>query len=163
MKPRRPENLSQIARRSAQLALPIPSPWKDILLDSFEDLVTSKIVALVEWGTPRDFLDIYRLNKEDLVAPLQCWQLWRRRQELMSSDANEDRARLAILTHLTRIEQQRPLDMIVDESARTGANNWPISATTPGWPIFEKKNAFTPGSSGWLPTKHLCMVNSFKG
>lgn len=107
--------------------LPTPSPWKDILLDSFEDLVASKMVALVERGTPRDFLDIYRLNKDVLVSPLQCWQLWRRRQESIGSDADEDRARLAILTHLTRIEQHRPLDIIVDELARAEAKrvrNW---------------------------------------
>src|SRR5881628_3982489 len=39
----------QIAGRSAQLRAPVPSPWPGgIFVDSFEDLVASKMVALVE-------------------------------------------------------------------------------------------------------------------
>ena len=38
----------QIARRSAQLEPSTLAPWTSVLLDSFADLVASKIVALVE-------------------------------------------------------------------------------------------------------------------
>jgi hypothetical protein len=39
----------QIARRSAQLREPLPAPWPGGLkLDAFDDLVASKMVALVE-------------------------------------------------------------------------------------------------------------------
>ena len=57
----------QVARRSAQLEPSTPSPWEGILLDSFDDLVASKMLALVERGAPRDFLDIYNLCDERLV------------------------------------------------------------------------------------------------
>jgi hypothetical protein len=111
----------QIAQRSARLEPARPSPWKDILLDSFDDLVASKMVALVERGAPRDFLDIYQIGLQSLATPLKCWQLWRRRQELANSDTDLARARLAILTHMARIEQHRPLDTIADNSARAEA------------------------------------------
>lgn len=77
-------------------------------MDSFEDLVASKMVALVERGAPRDFRDIHALCTAELIAPAHCWQLWRQRQNLAGSDANPDRAKLAVETHLTRISLHRP-------------------------------------------------------
>jgi len=111
----------QIARRSAQLEPSIPSPWEGILLDSFDDLVASKMLALVERGAPRDFLDIYNLCDERVATPSHCWQLWLRRQALAGSDTDSARARLAIMTHLARIEQHRPLAQIIDDSQRDEA------------------------------------------
>jgi len=111
----------QIAQRSAQLEPPTSSPWADICLDSFPDLVANKMVALVERGAPRDLLDIYTLCQENLVTAAQCWQLWRRRQTLAGSDAESTRARLAIQTHLARLEQHRPLASIADANARASA------------------------------------------
>lgn len=111
----------QIARRSAQLEPLVPSPWEDIWLDSFSDLVASKMVALVERGSPRDFLDIYTLCQEGLVTISRCWQLWQQRQMLASSDENPERARLAVQTHLTRIERHRPLENLVDTATRASA------------------------------------------
>ena len=119
MKPRRPEHL--LARRSARLQPSTPSPWEGILLDSFDDLVVSKMLALVERGAPRDFLDIYQLCNEGLVTPMRCWHLWRKRQALAESDTDSARARLAIMTHLARIEQHRPLAQIIDDSRRDEA------------------------------------------
>jgi hypothetical protein len=49
----------QIASRSAQLVPAARAPWTDVMLDSFPDLVASKMVALVERGAPRDFRDIH--------------------------------------------------------------------------------------------------------
>lgn len=111
----------QIAQRSAQLEPAVPSPWKDVLLDSFDDLVANKMVALVERGAPCDFLDIYQICYESLATALRCWQLWCRRQELANSDTDLARARLAVLTHMARIEQHRPLDSVADDNARAEA------------------------------------------
>jgi hypothetical protein len=99
----------QIARRSAQLEPSLLAPWVDVFLDSFSDILASKIVALVERGAPRDFRDIYTLCRAGLVIPRRCWEIWRKRQELSGGDTDVDRAHLAILTHLARIEQHRPL------------------------------------------------------
>lgn len=104
----------QIAQRSAQLEPSEPMPWTHVLLDSFADLLASKMVALVERGAPRDFRDIYSLCHAGLATPEQCWALWRKRQQLASSDTDDGRARLAIETHLARIAQHRPLEQIDD-------------------------------------------------
>jgi hypothetical protein len=117
----------QIARRSAQLEPSAPAPWVDVLLDSFPDLLASKMVALVERGVPRDFRDIFALCQAGLTTPEACWELWRRRQELASSDTDAARARLAVETHLMRIAQHRPLSGIADPAKRAEAEqvrNW---------------------------------------
>jgi hypothetical protein len=111
----------QIARRSAQLESPAPAPWGDVLLDSFTDLIASKMVALVERGAPRDFRDIYAVCHSNLIAPRQCWDLWRRRQEAAGSDTRGDRAKLALETHLARIVQHRRLEQIADPQRRQEA------------------------------------------
>jgi len=111
----------QIARRSAQLEPSAPAPWIPVLLDSFPDLVASKMVALVERGAPRDFRDVHALCQAGLTTPRECWELWRRRQRLAGSDTDADRARLAVETHLARIAQHRPLDRIADPRQRAEA------------------------------------------
>lgn len=108
----------QIAHRSAQLEPAALAPWIDVPLDSFADLVASKMVALVERGAPRDFRDIEALCRAGLTTPWSCWEVWRRRQALSGSDADPRRARLAVETHLARIEQHRPLEQIADPQQR---------------------------------------------
>lgn len=117
----------QIATRSALLESPTRVPWADVALDSFPDLVASKMVALVERGAPRDFLDIYTVCDAELVTAYQCWDLWRQRQQLAGSDADPRRARLALETHLARIAQHRPLAEIPEPEQRAEAEklrNW---------------------------------------
>ena len=92
-----------------------------MLLDSFPDLVASKMVALVERGAPRDFRDVHALCQAGLTTPHECWTFWQRRQQLAGSDTDTDRARLAVETHLTRIAQHRPLDRIADSRQRVEA------------------------------------------
>jgi hypothetical protein len=104
----------QIARRSAHLEESVSAGWINVPLDSLVDLVASKMVALVERGAPRDFLDIFTICQSGLVSVAECWALWRRRQTLAGSDADMDRARLAIETHLERIVLHRPLENITD-------------------------------------------------
>ena len=111
----------QIAKRSAQLEPSLLAPWVDVFLDSFSDILASKMVALVERGAPRDFRDIYTLCQAGLVTPRRCWELWRKRQELSGGDTDVNRARLAVLTHLARIEQHRPLREIKDPAWRAQA------------------------------------------
>lgn len=111
----------QIARRSAQIAPTTTAPWIDVPLDSFADLVASKMVALVERGAPRDFRDIHALCQADLITSDACWQLWQQRQSLAGSDVDRNRARLAVVTHLARIEQHRPLNEIVNAQSRKAA------------------------------------------
>lgn len=112
----------QVAQRSAQLELSRVAPWPtEMLLDSLPDLVAAKVAALVERGAPRDFRDIYELCKVGFVSPPSCWTLWRNRQQLSGGDSSPSRARLALETHLARIESQRPLGEIRDPSDRSSA------------------------------------------
>lgn len=111
----------QIAQRAVQLQPSVSATWIDLPLDSFEDLVASKMVALVERGAPRDFRDIYTLCHSGLTTPKWCWQVWRQRQQLAGSDIDSHRARLAIETHLARIALHRPLEEIADPVQRAGA------------------------------------------
>lgn len=111
----------QIAERSAQLEPSQPAPWTDILLDSFNDLVANKMVALVERGAPRDFRDVYAVCQTGLATPDKCWRLWRLRQQLAGVSTDGRRARLAVETHLSRIVRHRPLDNIAEERERETA------------------------------------------
>ena len=111
----------QIAARSSRLEEPISAGWIDIPLDSLADLVASKMVALVERGAPRDFLDIYQIWQAGLLSIDECWSLWRRRQTLSESDTDQVRARLAIESHLERIVLHRPLEQITDPNQREQA------------------------------------------
>jgi predicted nucleotidyltransferase component of viral defense system len=111
----------QIAARTAILEDPISAGWIDIPLDSLSDLAASKMVALVERGAPRDFLDIFTICQADLLSIGECWLLWHRRQILSGSDVNLTRARLAIETHLERIALHRPLEGIANPDQRQHA------------------------------------------
>lgn len=111
----------QIAARSTRLEASASAGWIDVPLDSLPDLVASKMVALVERGAPRDFLDIYTLCQAGVVSAGECWSLWQKRQSLAGSDTDAMRARLAIETHLERIALHRPLDQISDAAQREQA------------------------------------------
>lgn len=108
----------QVADRSAQLEPTTVLPWTEVDLDSLVDLIASKMVALVERGAPRDFLDIYTLCQAGATTPADCWRLWRQRQRQAGSDTDPHRARLAVETQLTRIALHRPLDRIADPGER---------------------------------------------
>ncbi len=99
----------------------VSSSWTDVQLDSLDDLIASKMVALVERGAPRDFRDIYAVCETRIISPQDCWQLWRVRQERTGRATSFSRAELAMTTHLKRIELSRPLDTIADERQRMEA------------------------------------------
>jgi hypothetical protein len=112
----------QIASRSAALERPLAAPWPEgLLLDSLDDLLASKMTALVERGAPRDFRDIYAVCQAGLVNPERCWTLWKRRGELAGEEVSPSRAQTAILTHLERIELHRPTRQIADTADRAQA------------------------------------------
>ena len=112
----------QIARRSAQLRELLPAPWPGgIKVDTFDDLVASKMTALVERGAPRDFRDIYTLCERGMCDVDRCWILWQERQIKSGEEADMRRALLAIRTHLARIEQTRPVAGISDAMQRSAA------------------------------------------
>jgi hypothetical protein len=112
----------QIASRSAQLRELLPAPWPGGLqLDSLDDLIASKMVALVERGAPRDFLDVHTLCEHGYTTVEQCWTLWAARQAKAGQVADRERAALAVRTHLARIEQVRPLNAITDDRQRAEA------------------------------------------
>lgn len=111
----------QIAARSGILEESVSAGWIDITVDSLSDLAASKMVALVERGAPRDFLDIYTLCQAELLSIDECWLLWTRRQILAGSDDDLTRAHLAIETHLERISLHRPLEQIADLEQRQHA------------------------------------------
>jgi hypothetical protein len=113
----------QIARRSALIRQPIASPWPPVTLDSFDDLVASKMTALIERGAPRDFLDIYEICIKNLVTISRCWELWRERELKRGiTEPDQQIGYEAILLHLSRIEISRPLDSIADSNQRNQAN-----------------------------------------
>lgn len=121
----------QIAERTVRLEEPVSAGWIDIPLDSLSDLVASKMVALVERGAPRDFLDIYTICHVGLLNVNDCWELWSRRQTLAGNEADFARARLAIETHLERIALHRPLEKIEDPEQREQARqlrDWYLSS-----------------------------------
>lgn len=113
----------QIARRSAIIRQPIESPWSPVTLDSFDDLVASKMTALIERGAPRDFLDVYEICTKKLVAISRCWELWQEREWKRGiTEPDRQIGCEAILLHLSRIEKSRPLDSITDPIQRHQAN-----------------------------------------
>lgn len=108
----------QIARRSVRLEPSVRDPAHHVLLDSLNDLIASKMVALVERGAPRDFRDIHEVCASGLGTPAGCWALWKERQTRSGGDSEPSRAKLAVETHLQRIAQHRPLASIDDARQR---------------------------------------------
>jgi hypothetical protein len=121
----------QIAERTVALEAPLRADWIDVPLDTFPDLLGSKMAALVERGAPRDFRDIFAVCQAGLATASECWLIWTRRQRAGGSDADLSRARLAIESHLSRIAAHRPLDQIPQAEARAQAErlrDWFIRA-----------------------------------
>lgn len=96
----------------------VSTQWTDVLLDSLDDLIARKMVALVERGAPRDFLGIYAVCEAGIASVRTCWQLWNKRQVRTGNSPSLSRARLAVTTHLIRIELRRPLPGIEDQQRK---------------------------------------------
>lgn len=111
----------QVAERSVQLEDSVPTQWTDVLLDSLDDLIASKMTALVERGAPRDFIDVHAVCEAGIATASTCWQLWFNRQERAGDSTSSARARMAVTTHLKRIEMRRPLRGIENQKQRLEA------------------------------------------
>lgn len=111
----------QIADRSSQLEPSNVLPWIEVEIDAWDDLLASKMVALVERGAPRDFRDIFAVCQAGLTTPTRCWELWRAKQRLSEQDAGAERARLSVQSHLERLARLRPLESISDPDERQKA------------------------------------------
>ncbi|MFQ5637613.1 MAG: nucleotidyl transferase AbiEii/AbiGii toxin family protein [bacterium] len=112
----------QVAKRSTLLRPTLSSPWNPVKLDAFDDLVASKMAALVARGIPRDFLDIYELCQQKICTTEKCWELWQEREKKRGVENLEaGLAMKAMRMHLNRIEQMRPLDSIKDPDAKKRA------------------------------------------
>ena len=111
----------QVADRTSQLEPSIQLPWISVAMDTWNDLVASKMVALVERGAPRDFRDIHAVCRAGLITPDVCWKLWRTKQLLNEQEPSATRARLSIESHLARLSRLRPLAGISDADERQAA------------------------------------------
>jgi len=98
----------QIAVRSVELAPPVVSAWPPILIETLQDNVGSKMNALVDRGSPRDFLDIKAVVERGLLSAADCRELWTRKNPGQTINA----AGQKILFHLSALELRRPLESI---------------------------------------------------
>jgi len=107
----------QISVRSIELETPGPSRWPPILIETLADNVASKMNALVNRGSPRDFLDIYYLVRKPVLSMSECWKLWSQKNPGAQLESGKQKAML----HLMSLEQRRPLDRITDPAERERA------------------------------------------
>jgi len=107
----------QIAVRSVELEPPQPSAWPPILIETLNDNVASKMNALVDRGSPRDFTDIYQVVMAGLQNIATCWNLWERKNPGVQSVS----AKQKVLFHLAAIEQRRPESSITEATEKQRA------------------------------------------
>lgn len=107
----------QISRRTLALDDAIPSQWAPVCIETLRDNVASKMMALVQRGAPRDFLDIYQLCTSDVVGMNDCWKAFTEK----SAGITIDEAKRKIVARLAMIEASRPLETIQPGEAREQA------------------------------------------
>jgi len=107
----------QIAVRSVELEPPLASAWPPILIESRADTVGSKMNALVDRGSPRDFVDIKMIVEKNLATVEDCWNLWQQKNsgEIIQSASQK------VEHHLAALEARRPLSMISNVAERSRA------------------------------------------
>jgi predicted amidohydrolase len=88
-----------------------------VLIEILGDNIGSKMNALVDRGSPRDFLDIKHVTEAGLLSVGRCWELWLAKNPETSLQA----AKQKVLLHLSALEARRPLDTISDPEARERA------------------------------------------
>ena len=107
----------QISRRTLALDETIPSQWEPVCIETLRDNVASKMMALVQRGAPRDFLDIYHLCNRDVMSMADCWQAFMEK----GLGIGIDEAKRKIIARLAMIEASRPLETIQPGEAREQA------------------------------------------
>ncbi len=103
----------QVARRDVQIDAPLESAWPPVKIETLRDAIASKMVALVERGAPRDFVDIYTIVEHDLCSQQECWSLWQRKVP----DASIAEAQMKVLHNLLQIEARTPLESLPADTA----------------------------------------------
>lgn len=98
----------QVSARTIEIAPPVASPWGNFPIETLDDNVASKMMALVARGAPRDFVDIKALVDAGLVTVEHCWKLWNAK----GPGIEMEDARLRVKMHLATIEARRPIDRI---------------------------------------------------
>jgi hypothetical protein len=90
-----------------------------LLIETPADNIGSKMNALVDRGSPRDFTDIGHVVGVGLFTIEPCWELWSRK----NPGEHIDIARQKVMLHLTWLEARRPLESIIvpAERERAGA------------------------------------------
>ncbi|MEX0668848.1 MAG: nucleotidyl transferase AbiEii/AbiGii toxin family protein [Pirellulales bacterium] len=107
----------QISRRTLSLDDAIPSQWHPVCIETLRDNVASKMLALVQRGAPRDFLDIYHLCTGGVVSMADCWSWFTAKNPGITIDE----AKRKIIARLAMIETTRPLETIQPVEAREQA------------------------------------------
>jgi hypothetical protein len=107
----------QISVRDMPLDEPLISEWPPLRIETFRDNIGSKMNALVNRGAPRDLMDIYRVVNDGLLTTDECWMYWQEK----NPGGDREEARGKALTHLTRLEQRRPLETITVAEERESA------------------------------------------
>jgi hypothetical protein len=107
----------QVSIRSVQIGEPVASPWGRIPIETLDDNVASKMMALVARGAPRDFVDIKEIVDSALVTPARCWELWAAKKPGIDLDD----ARVRVQTHLARIEARMPIERLPVERREAAA------------------------------------------
>lgn len=105
----------QVSIRSVEIREPVRSPWGRFPIETLDDNIASKMMALVARGAPRDFLDIKEIIDSGLVSVARCWELWAEKKPGIELDD----ARVRVQTHLARIEARMPIKRLPAE--RRGA------------------------------------------
>ncbi|MGI8548992.1 MAG: nucleotidyl transferase AbiEii/AbiGii toxin family protein [Gemmatimonadaceae bacterium] len=125
----------EVATRDVQLAPYGESAWSPVLLESLEDNVASKMVALVSRGYWRDFADIYAIVSNGLTTNDDCWALWARKQQGLNREPDVVSGKASVLRHLEKLSLSRPIERFPEPAARARA------ATLRAW----FKDDFTAG------------------
>jgi len=107
----------QISRRTVALDEAIPSHWQPVCIETLRDNVASKMMALVQRGAPRDFLDIYHLCTSEVMSMADCWQAFTAKVLGVTTDE----AKRKTIARLAMIEASRPLETIESPAAREQA------------------------------------------
>lgn len=98
----------QIASRTVHLEPPRESPWGTLKIEGLDDNLASKMTALVNRGSPRDFLDIYTAIERGVTTWEDCWKLWQRKNPRHAVGDGQ----LAVRVSLNGIKARRPLSTL---------------------------------------------------
>jgi hypothetical protein len=107
----------QVSIRSVEIGEPVPSPWGRFPIETLDDNIASKMMALVARGAPRDFVDIKEIVDARLVSASRCWELWAEKKPGIELDD----ARVRVQTHLARIEARMPIERLPVERREAAA------------------------------------------